>query len=302
MTTITLNLTSIGKKMHKMVEQAIEIIRSHAHNPIPQYKLGYSQDEGDTPDDFATQGDLEAQEMYRETITTDPELEGVGIIGEEGLNIPCTLSDCNAYFTIDPLDGTKAYERKQSFGVGTMIALVVDEKVVAAFIGDINTGEIFSWTEGGKATRERFGRTTVLEPKLTPLKKQYVVFRDAPHKLAPVFSHLSGDGYPNPLFKEIEVSSGGGGLMMARAWKGEIGVIALKGNRYETPWDHTPADGISRALGFVFLRYELGTGDFVEEEPVLYTKVTHRPGIIMLIHRHHLPELRAWMEDYKKTR
>lgn len=299
MTITTLNIQSISKKMRSMVERAIEIIRTHAHNPIPTYKLGYAQKAGDTPDDFATQGDIEAQEMYQVIITTDPELDGFGIIGEEGLNLPCTLDGMNAYFTIDPLDGTKAYERKSSFGVGTMLALVINGKVVASYIGDVNTGEVYRWTEGNHATRTRFGQISVLAHNPVTLRKQYIVFKEATHKLSSVFRHLFGDGFDRPLFKDLEVASGSVGTMTARLWKGEIGALVFP-IHYETPWDHTPIAGISYALDYVFLRYDVGLNNFVEEEPILFTEVTHRPDSLILLHRHHLPEFRAWMDEYKK--
>lgn len=70
---------------------------------------------------------------------------GFGIIGEEDSLLIPSDDGVNAYFTIDPLDGTKAHIRRQSYGVGSMVALVLSGSVVAAYIGDVNSREIFGY-------------------------------------------------------------------------------------------------------------------------------------------------------------
>ena len=50
-----------------------------------------------------------------------------------------------SYITVDPLDGTKAFIRRQSHGVGTMVAMVEEGQVVSAYVGDVNTQEIYGF-------------------------------------------------------------------------------------------------------------------------------------------------------------
>lgn len=295
----TLNLKSIGEKMVAMVAQAIEIIRKHAHNPVPVAKHSYGQDKAEAPSDLATQGDIEAQAMYKEAITGDLELAGFGIIGEEDLNLPCTHPTLKAYFTCDPLDGTKAYDRKQAHGVGSMLALVCDGEVVVACIGDANNGETYLWTKGGPVVRRRFGAEEELKLGNKTLKKQYVLLRARMSKHDPLIVNMAEAEGENQLFKDVEIGGGSIGLHMARLWIGEVGATVLN-QKFVTPWDDTPVNAISRALGFVHLDFEPTTGEFAEYEPALLTEVTARHRTTLIIHRDNLPELRAWLDANKK--
>lgn len=295
----TLNMKSIGDKMQAMVVRAIEIIRMHAHNPIPVAKLGYSQDATDTPDDMTTQGDIEAQAAYQEAIMEDPEFAGFGIIGEEGLNLLCTHPELDIHFTCDPLDGTKAYDRKQAHGVGTMLALVCNGEVIAAFVGDINNGEIFRFVAGEGVTRHRFGIEEVLSLKIKPLPKQYVLFRERMRKHDPYIVEMAEADNSDKLFKDVEICGGSIGLHMARLWIGEVGATILN-QKHVTPWDYMPVIGLSLALGFVFLDYEPTTGEFTEYTPDTFMDVRKVFRTTLIMHRENLPELRAWLATHRK--
>lgn len=292
----TLNLKSIGNKMQVMVLAAIQIIRKHAHNPTPVPKHSYGQEADDAPDDMATQGDIEAQAAYQELITADPEFVGFGIIGEEGLNRPGTHLTRNIYFTCDPVDGTKAYDRKQAHGVGSMLALVCDGEVIAACIGDANNGETYLWTKGGPVIRRRFGVDEELKLGAKTLKKQYVLLRARMSKHDPLIVNMAEAEGENQLFKDVEIGGGSIGLHMARLWIGEVGATILN-QKFVTPWDDTPVNAISRALGFVHLDFEPATGEFTEYEPALLTEVTPRHRTTLIIHRDNLPELTAWLAN-----
>lgn len=295
----TLNLKSIGTKMAAMVAQAIEIIRKHAHNPVPVPKHSYGQGEAEVPSDLATQGDIEAQTAYLEAITSDPELAGFGIIGEEDLNLPSAHPTHNVYFTCDPLDGTKAYDRKQAHGVGSMLALVCDGEVIAACIGDANNGETYLWVKGGPVVRRRFGVEEELRLGNKTLKKQYVLLRERMCKHHPLIADMAEAEGESQLFKDVEIGGGSIGLHMARLWIGEVGATVLN-QKFVTPWDDTPVSAISCALGFVHLDFEPTTGEFAEYEPALLTEVAARHRTTLIIHRDNLPELRAWLDANRK--
>ncbi|MEN9604817.1 MAG: Inositol monophosphatase family [Candidatus Parcubacteria bacterium] len=282
--------------MRMMVEKAIEIIRLHAHNPVPVPKRGYGQMGDEDPNDLATQGDIEAQAHYRETILATPGLNNFGIIGEEGLYLPCTHPTHNLYFTCDPLDGTKAYDRKQTHGVGTMLALVCNSETIAACIGDANNGETYLWVKGGPVIRRRFGVDEELKPGNKTLKKQYILLRERMCKHHPRIADMAEAEGDRQLFKDVEIGGGSIGCHMARLWIGEVGATVLN-QKFVTPWDDTPVNAISRALGFVHLDFEPTTGEFTEYEPAILTEVTPRHRTTLIIHRDNLPELKAWLAN-----
>ncbi len=291
-------LLAIHKRMLVMVNKAIKIIRDNCGDVQAEIKLSYAG----VNDDCVTIADRLAQEMYlREIKKFFPTF---GIIAEEKeLTIPCTDPRFNVYFTIDPLDGTKAFARKQSHGVGTMLALVCDEKIVAVAIGDANTGEIYSYANDEDrciVQRLRFGKAYRLEPITEkPLTDLYAFLLDHPREQPPVVQKMI---LPHPkhggLFKDFEIGSGSIGLRFARLWKGEVGGIFLTPT-YETPWDLMPVLGISKKLGFKFLRYENETGMFIEAEPKLTKKVVEMPHNMLIIHEAHIAELNQWINKNK---
>lgn len=304
-----LNMAVIAEKMHSMAEQAIKIIQKHSHEPVPVMKLGYDQAEGDTPNDFATQGDTEAQAMYFADIINFPDFKDFGIIGEEGLNIPCTHPDFNIYFTCDPLDGTKAYGRLQSHGVGTMLALILDDVVIAAYIGDTNTGEIYGYAIDPTThdfvvnpTRYRLGKEISLQTKMdtSPLTKRYLVMREAPYTFPTIFREMIGEFANMPrLFKNIEVCGGSYGIHMARLWKGEIGGVLLD-QKHHTPWDSAPVLGFNTALGFKAFRYNSDTQELLPYTQGVQEEIFRDTFYELIVHEDYVPELNTWLANRKK--
>ena len=283
----------IGNEIQKMVAKAIKIIRDESRELIISEKAAYDA----TKDDCVTNGDKKAQKMYvREIRRIFPTF---GIIAEEKeLHILCTDAKHDIYFTIDPLDGTKAYTRGQSHGVGTMIALVCDSKIVAAYIGDVNTGEIYGYTTADKkgfALRKRFGITSPLQPEIErSLAKQYLYLRHAPSTQPDLIQKMYRPLGKGGLFKDIEVGGGSIGTAMARLWKGEVGAICINPH-FETPWDLTPVLGISQRLGFIFLKVD--ASGIREFEPKIITKVTESTFFQVIIHKKHLAEMRKWIKE-----
>lgn len=297
----------LAQKMQGMVEEAIRIIQGTAHNVSQTKKLGYAQIDGDEPDDYATEGDFAAQNMYKTAIQDDPLCAGFGIVGEEGLNVPCTHATEMIHFIIDPVDGTKAYWRKQSHGVGTMIAFVVNDVVLAVYIGNINTGEIYGYARNPDVldefvvppTRIRFGKHSKLKAAEQCLGKQYLHAREAPHKIIELVSLMVGNG-AGQLFKDLTVDGGSIGICVARLWAGEVGAIAMKTATHETPWDRAPIIGFNHALGYVTFRAEtdLVLRELVQKPSLKVLKNDTATGNAMdlIIHKSKLPELATWLK------
>lgn len=289
-------LEVVCNQMLLMVRKAIEIIRQESHELIVDQKVGYDG----IKEDFAPTGDKLAQAMYVQEITTH--FPGFGVIAEEAeLTIPCRHYECNVYFTVDPLDGTKAYIRTQSHGVGTMIALVYEGHVVAAAIGDANTGEIYyfaDWHEEGGVNRERFGKVALLNPNPLPLKKQYVILRQAPREQPHIVNTMIDFPEKKVLFKNVEISGGSIGLCFARLWKGEAGAIILEPG-YVTPWDETPVLGINKRLGFKHFRIDRQMNTMTEFTPQCAQKIVKHGYSELVIHAQHVEEVREWYKNYQ---
>ncbi len=235
---------AVGTLLKEMVRRAIEVIQERQLAFEILQKTNPLSGKGD----IVTSVDLEVQELYLHLITTC--LPEMGIIAEEdSLRINETNRFC---VTLDPLDGTRAFVRGQSHGVGTMIALLDGDDICSAYIGDVNTKEIFGYrpnaTHVHHVTRYNFGRAMEVDEK-RPLSDQHLltrfdptIFTDATKKL-----FLSDQR----LFNGYEIGSGSIGLEFARLWKREVGGILIRPT-VVTPWDLNPIIGISQKLGYRF--------------------------------------------------
>lgn len=278
----TLTAPLVGVAMKEMVRRAIGEIRRQRFIFEAQSKLSY----GGEYTDLVTSADREAQRIYLKMLREC--FPDFGIIAEEDeLREPCR-QERPLYFTLDPLDGTKAFGRRQSTGVGTMIALVEGAEVLAAYVGDVMTQEIYGFRpESHKVHRiSEFesGETMVVEER--PLGQGVLLARDAPWKFSWDVAGLVRDH-----FKDMDIEGGSIGITFARLWKQEVAAV-LTGPAYETPWDSTPIIGISRHLGFVFLaRQEDGQWREVELKPP--TQVERRNFDLLVVHRQHLEPILA---------
>ena len=155
-------------------------------------------------------------------------LPNLGIIGEENsLQIACTEPGVDAWFTVDPLDGTKAFIRRQSHGVGSMLGLVYDGVVIAAVVGDVMTHEMYYYRPESTQVhrlnlRDDKYESLRIDHKLS-LGSQYVLLRDDPRIHSPGIQQIAQRKADGGLFKNIEVAGGSIGTHMARLWKGEVG-------------------------------------------------------------------------------
>lgn len=298
-TYLDLNLPSIGQRMIKMAQKAIKIIRQESEEMIVEDKTGYDGAKWDC----VTNADRKAQEMYLGEIREHFPTFGV-IAEEKELTIPCTDPDVDVYFTIDPLDGTKAYARKQSHGVGTMIGLVCNDNIVAVVIGDANTGEIYSYANEAdhcQVDRHRFNYIEALGPDTKrPLRHQYAFLLENP-RVQPKLVREMIEHYPaeGGLFKDFEIGGGSIGLRFARLWKGEVGALFISPT-YDTPWDLMPVLGISQRLGFNFFRFDEELNSYVEYEHELIRKITKRDDNILVIHNTHVAEMKNWIRNNNK--
>jgi fructose-1,6-bisphosphatase/inositol monophosphatase family enzyme len=290
-----LNGPAVGIISKEMVRRAINAIRNLQQSFEVQTKMGY----GGTMDDVLTNADKAAQELYLRTI--QEVFPNAGVIAEEDSLSIKPKGGCKAYFTVDPLDGTKAFVRTQSHGVGSMLALVLNDEVISAYIGDVNTREIYGYRPGStKVHRINEFNTSSLLPRIPEpksLSEQYVALRDPERKYSKESQKLIQESFKNL------ISDGGSiGTWIARLWKREVGAAIIPPG-WETPWDSTPIIGISKKLGYRFYR-PVETGGWIEVEPKLPKKKFWRDYDLLVVHKDDIYSAGTYLDDddsaYKK--
>lgn len=271
----------VGRVVKESVRRAMVIAKLERDVFESHTKADYS---GKMGKDVFTSADTKAQAIYVRMI--EECFPNAGIIGEEkvpGTDIPLFVppkNGCRAYFTLDPIDGTRAYIRRQSHGIASMIALVLDGVVVSAYVGDIMANEVIGYRPESDHVFRISGldhSEKLLPPEPTDLSELYVMLRDPPHWYTEHTRTLL------PSFKNYEIMGSSIGTWMARLWKREVGAMLMSDGN-ETPWDSTPIIGITRKLGYVFMRPKEGPGWEVYE-PELPTTVTMRPHDTLIVHQ-----------------
>lgn len=272
--------------MKEMVRRAIFAIRRQFDTFEASEKVGL-----DNREDFVTTADRAAQEIYLKILTEC--FPGYGIIAEEDkLSIDCTIPGEDMFFTVDPLDGTKAFMRRQSHAIGTMISLVRNGQVIGAYVGDVMTHEIYGFRPGSDSVwrTTEYNASVRLVHNPTPLRRSDVSLRNEPLSYSETTRRIACGRQYGGAFRGMQVAGGSIGTDVARLWKGEIGAVVLE-PFYNTPWDYCPVMGISQRLGYV--QVDVDGGKPREVEPNYSTMGTMRENECILVHRTHVPELLA---------
>jgi fructose-1,6-bisphosphatase/inositol monophosphatase family enzyme len=264
-----MNGHAIGIILKELVRRATHTIRNERQVFEATVKEGYSGE----MDDVLTSADTKAQAVYLKSLAEC--FPDYGVIAEEGS--PPLKPGTTRFFTVDPLDGTKAFVRRQSHGIATMVALVEGGEVISAYIGDINTQEIYGYRPGSTKVHRITGYETTehLTWSKRPISGRYILLRDPPKVYAAASQALL------PRFKSYEVEGGSIGTWLARLWKGEVGAALIPAGT-DTPWDMAPMVGISKALGYGL--YRPTGGGWEPYEARIATKVAPRGHDLLVIH------------------
>lgn len=286
----SLNPNSVGTLMKEAVRRAIVAIRAQRFSFEARAKDSSESSRGL---DLVTTADHAAQSvlvgLLRAWFPT------YGIVAEEDhLRVPCTHPSHDIWFTVDPLDGTRAFIRRQSHGIGTMVSLVCDGEVIGACVGDVMTSEVYAARPDDLSVHRvsEFGlaeRLTVDTSR--PLTEQGVLIGDHGRPRSPLLVSMVAD--PEPLFAGIETTSGSIGIGIARLWKGEVGGAVFGPFTLGSPWDIYPIIGISRRLGFHFFALPREGRGF-EWEPEIDRRGTPVPNEVLVLHESRLGELDRW--------
>lgn len=277
-----LNEHAVGIILKELVRRALTIIRNERFAFEATAKNGYGEEE---MNDLFTTADTKAQAIYEKSLREC--FPDFGIIGEESLNKKCEIAERDIYFTVDPLDGTRAFVRKQSHGISTMISLVVDGEVLSAWIGDVNTLEVYGYRPNTDSVHRisAFDMSQNLNNINRNLKisDSFLLRRSFPKNAS------SLEDKTNKLFKDIHIDGGSIGTWFSRLWKGEMNALLLDPS-FETPWDSTPIYGISKKLGFVFLKPDESGENWMEYDPGLTKEIYKREFPTLVIHKDVLSE------------
>jgi len=282
-----MNARAVGTLMKEAVRRAIIIIRAHRFNFEATIK-------GMAPHgapDVVTTADYAAQATMTELLSEW--FPAATIVAEEGDLALARPTPEGLWFTVDPLDGTAAFVRRASHGIGSMIALMRGPKIVAAVVGDVMTQELYSATPGAKRAHRisEFGFPEPLAIDTTRrLSEQWVLLRDSPDQTTDMARALVWS--ESPLFRGIEVAGDSIGLGMARLWKGEVGGVLLPPRNY-TPWDLNPIMGISLCMGFVFLQVE-PSGVLKPWRPAAAPRQLKVENPLLVVHGTRMAEVAAW--------
>jgi len=269
-----LNGHSVGRILKEAVRRAATEIRKQRLTFEAHVKQGY----GGSMNDVFTSADKAAQEVYLRTFIEC--FPGCGVIGEEdSLSIPA-VAPVTAYFTVDPIDGTRAFIRRQSHGITTMVALVDRGEVISAYVGDISSDEVYGYRPGSSAVH-RITNLDSFEP-LAPgasvppsIGQMNGLLRDPVEVYSPETRALV------QRFNNYEIMGSSIGAWAARLWKGEVSALLMPPG-FETPWDSTPVIGISKMLNFIWLRPE--GGQWVAYQPQLPLEPYRREHDALLVH------------------
>jgi fructose-1,6-bisphosphatase/inositol monophosphatase family enzyme len=303
-----LNAHNIGSLMRDAVLRACAVIRAQRFSFTSEEKtVEYKSDI-----DYVTSADRKAQEIYLEFLKNN--FPGFGIIAEEDdlftdaapYREPNTEIDHFYFFTIDPLDGTKAFKRKQSDGFSSMLGLIhycpkleICE-VIGACIGDPMTNELFYTRPGSLRVHQldQYSREReILSFDITTDPKSiYVHIRDNPDNFSTIGRKMCNGSSPESFFKDYELQGGSIGISFAKLWKGQYGGLLLKPGK-TTVWDTAPIVGICKKLGFVPMELNKTTGLY---EKGVFKVISTRDYIpqkeTLIIHESLVEKLMTWQQ------
>lgn len=287
----TQDLVALG--MREAVERTSRfILENSAEFEVTEKTVDYK----DEPD-IVTDVDIKAQEkMVDQLMRYFPSF---GIIAEEDLAQKGALIDdrYELCFTIDPIDGTKSFERHQTHGIATMLSLLLIDhveknvNVVGTCIGDVKSREVFLYKPYDDHVSRLYAphKEYIGEPLLPREgKKTMLVVREKSD------DHSSTiDSFLSQKHVKYEIQGGSIGILFSKLWTHQYRGIILKKQK-TTSWDIAPCVAISKLLGYVTLEIcedgilkpfdmQIPYGDDLRQS---FPVPEH-----MFIHKNHLPWL-----------
>ena len=290
-----LNEHMISILMKEIVQRARREIVAlrHTHTTTPKETEGKNED-------LYTDADTKAQDRgVRSLRECTPEF---GIVAEEDhFRVKCTHPTHDIWWTLDALDGTKAFARGESSGVGTMIALVCDGQIIAAYVGDVLVNEGFGYrplsSKMHYIDNGRHVRNLVIDESQT-LASQAVGLRDPIRTHSTFMQEILADQVGGGLFKKFTPATGSIGLSMSKLWKGIEGAAVLP-EGIQSPWDLMPVVGICQHLGFVFLEVNSPLHKVTPRQIMIQKEPQYFDFETIVIHESRVDEFMEYVETLK---
>ncbi len=243
----------------RVAEQAVlavgETIRSMSNEVVTQ-KDGRAYS-------VVTAADVAAEEQLTEVLSAFDST--IAIRGEE------LGGDRSASTTwlIDPIDGTGHFTRGMPWA-NTMIALVVDDQVVASVINNFTTGELYSASKGDGATRN--GETIAVVDRQVP--NVYVLYDFDLNRL----DHASLLADLDSRFPTLNYWSCGHSYV-SLAQGSFDGRICKRAGEDTSDWDDAPGALLVSEAGGVVTNigcdsYDFRNHDFIAATPLLHAYLT----------------------------
>ena len=286
-----LNPHLIGLGMKDILERALRLIVSKKTGFVARIKAGKTG----LMDDVLTDADTEAQAMMVSLLRE--RFPFFGVVAEEedpsnpcpkGVSRPLIIPSTHPhfeklFFTIDPVDGTKAFVRRQSHGVASMLALVRNGEVIAAYVMDVGTWELFGFRPESKKVHKIVGMDHG-EPLVIDtsdlLADKYALLRDPLDTYSPLMQRFVGN---SGVVRSHNIEGGSIGMSFTHLWLGYMGMIVLHPG-FQTPWDLAPVLGISQKMGFVFLEVDSETGEASLWNPAITMQTFKTENEIVVVH------------------
>ncbi len=247
-------------------------------------------------DDVVTTADYEAQQLYTSMI--GDVRSDAGIVAEEHWLRKDPCNQDTLLYTIDPVDGTKALVRKQSDGIGTLLWVVDTAKnqIVAAYVGDIMTEEIYYYHPGTSDVYRMNLYDSDIKTQLLyqpRIKKRIQMLDDIRHFPVWLQNATESTGY----WDSIWITNGSIGTNMARLWKGEVDAVLLKAWRVQ-PRDRVPCAGISDVMWYTNIHISKDN----HMKPVDMDKSWSLEAIVapyqLIIHKNELADVLSMLETH----
>ena len=269
---------------------------------IVDYKLG---------DDYVSSADTDAQYIALDFLGRN--FPDFGIIAEENKLFKDAKelhhtdgSIHKFFFSLDPLDGTKAFIRKQSDSYSSMISFIHEingvATVIGVCIGDPMTGEMY-YTRPDSPRVHLLDRDTDLsrvlqfDKEMNP-SETFALLREPLYDFSSIIRKLVNENGLDRenFFLKAENVGGSIGISFAKLWKGQYGMLALKAGK-TTVWDSAPCIGISAKLGFVPMIVNSQKRLEVSKFFIHTKRENMEQHETIIVHKTLVPRILEWQKD-----